>query len=354
MTTHPLVNTASVGDVNNDGILDIIGDATGLNNQVFLGNGDGTFRLGASFQSNDGSNNGTRVVLADVDGDGDLDAVYNTSGIAVALNNGDGTFQAERTYAGTFGIVANLVVGDFNRDGIVDFAGAGQGNNAVSVYMGNGDGSFQAVRNLVYAPSGAAQFQQVQIADVNGDGFEDLVAQRGSNGDFSILYGNGDGSFKAPISTAHPHAQSGWGIAVGDITGDGAMEILSSVFGGPYTTVGFFSQGALETPSIGRVTLATQADARDALATLARQQERIGLERGTIGAIQSRVEIATRQLLSMAETHEAAASRIGAADVAQESAELTRLTILQNTAAALLAQANLQPGLVLNLLREDT
>lgn len=73
--------------------------------------------------------------------------------------------------------------------------------------------------------------------------------------------------------------------------------------------------------------------------------------RGTLGAAESRLETTIQNLLTARENFNAAESRIRDADVAAEAAELTRLTILQQAGTAILAQANQQPQLALQLLR---
>jgi flagellin len=73
--------------------------------------------------------------------------------------------------------------------------------------------------------------------------------------------------------------------------------------------------------------------------------------RGTLGAAESRLDTTIQNLLVARENFQAAESRIRDVDVAAEAAELTRLNILQQAGAAVLAQANSQPQLALQLLR---
>jgi flagellin len=73
--------------------------------------------------------------------------------------------------------------------------------------------------------------------------------------------------------------------------------------------------------------------------------------RGTLGAAESRLNVAINNLTVARENFSAAESRIRDTDVAEQAAELTRLGILQQAGAAVLAQANQQPGLALTLLR---
>jgi flagellin len=73
--------------------------------------------------------------------------------------------------------------------------------------------------------------------------------------------------------------------------------------------------------------------------------------RGNLGAAESRLRVAINNLQVSRENFAAAESRIRDVDVASEAAELTRLNILQQAGASILAQANQQPGLALSLLR---
>ncbi len=72
--------------------------------------------------------------------------------------------------------------------------------------------------------------------------------------------------------------------------------------------------------------------------------------RGALGATESRLRLAVSNLSVARENFAAAESRIRDLDVAEEAANLTRLTILQNAGAAVLAQANQAPALALKLL----
>jgi flagellin len=72
--------------------------------------------------------------------------------------------------------------------------------------------------------------------------------------------------------------------------------------------------------------------------------------RGTLGAAESRLGVAVNNLQVARENFSAAESQIRDVDVAEEAANLTRLNILQQAGAAVLAQANQQPALALSLL----
>ena len=123
---------------------------------------------------------------------------------------------------------------------------------------------------------------------------------------------------------------------IGNLTGGGATRALGN------TT---------KVTSIARLDITSQSSARLALETLQFQLTRVSSELGAIGAAQSRFQVASNTLHVSNENYLAAASRITDVDIAQESSELTRKQILQQAASSVLAQANQQPQLALQLLR---
>ena len=109
----------------------------------------------------------------------------------------------------------SAAVGDFNGDGKLDLAVANAGSKNVSVLLGNGDGTFKAPVNF-----GAPGPQSVAVGDFNGDGKLDLAV---TNAGVSILLGNGDGAFRAPVTYATGNSPSS--VAVGDFNRDGKVDL---------------------------------------------------------------------------------------------------------------------------------
>lgn len=93
-----------------------------------------------------------------------------------------------------------------------------------------------------------------------------------------------------------------------------------------------------------------QSASRAALDALNTAIVALASARGTLGATESRLVVALANLSVARENFAAAESRIRNVDVASEAAELTRLGILQQAGAAVLAQANQQPSLALSLI----
>jgi len=117
--------------------------------------------------------------------------------------------------------------------------------------------------------------------------------------------------------------------------------------------IGLAAAGSSEsTYSIsGNSTHEAQSASRLALDAIQTAIQSINANRGRLGALESRLQTTIRNLQVARENFTAAESQIRDVDVATEAAELTRLSILQQAGAAILAQANQQPTLALQLLR---
>jgi flagellin len=141
--------------------------------------------------------------------------------------------------------------------------------------------------------------------------------------------------------------QSTWTFQVGanttsnDIITVGAMNLTASMAN--ITNYGTLSatDPLMPTDNSGYQTLMTQVDA--ALSYIDQQ-------RGTLGAIQNRFESTISNLNNVVENLSASQSRIQDADIASETSEMTKQSILQQAGVSILAQANQTPQLALKLL----
>ena len=116
-----------------------------------------------------------------------------------------------------------VTAADFNEDGILDLAVANIADATFSILLGNGDGSFTPAAAVT---SGVAAGYVAQIADFNGDGHLDIFATNGLYG-YTVLLGNGDGTFSSRsfLPPTGTYTQYGGSVA-GDFNGDGIPDVI--------------------------------------------------------------------------------------------------------------------------------
>ncbi len=229
----------ALADFNGDGRLDVavVGSGFGGNLSVLLGNGDGTLQAASTYTTAFGSHS---VAAGDFNGDGKPDLVVaNGTGanVLLFLGNGDGTFQAAKSVGSYFAGTNYIAAGDFNNDGTLDFAVSAIGG--VSIQLGNGDGTFHAGTGISTLGCFGCMAGPIALADVNGDGFLDVVLANGavlvppggsSVGTITVYLGKGNGSFQSGVNYTIGYTSAS--VAIGDINGDGKPDIVAADSGG--------------------------------------------------------------------------------------------------------------------------
>lgn len=170
------------------------------------------------------------VATADFNNDGKPDLATSSydeatgdGTVRVLLGNGNGGFQPAPTSA-TGPYPVSLAAGDFNADGKPDLATANSGgyDNDVSILLGNGDGTFAAPVNL---NAEVEVSNSIATGDLNADGKLDLVVAAGQWGGYlSVLLGQGDGTFAA-AEPYGPYGNSIYSPALADFNGDGKIDV---------------------------------------------------------------------------------------------------------------------------------
>ncbi len=225
----PWAGDITIAYINGDDDLDLVVPAPGQGVHLFLGNGDGTFNSPAIYPFASPS-----VAIADIDGDTAMDMAVGESEnntVSVLLGNGDGSFQSpisidlndNPSYSPTY-----IDLYDLNNDGNPDLIMRSALNNKIWTMLGNSDGTFQeAVFSTIIDVGSQMWESQIAIGTFDNNNTPDLVLCPSmlSGGGMFILLGNGDGTFQEStrISTGTNH----WSIAVGDLDGNGTLDLTA-------------------------------------------------------------------------------------------------------------------------------
>lgn len=246
--TDTFVTTA---DIDGDGRVDLIALDTGISVvTVFTNNGSGFGEYGGRSYSTTRSEpqwgyGPASVAAADVDGDGLLDLITaNENGTVTVLKNyGDSLgFDDSQTYWGVGYAVGadpqSILAMDINGDGLPDLITANYGDNTLTILTNNGSGYllFSATEfgsnATIHVGAGP---KCVVAADVNNDGFMDLITANYGDNTLTILTNNGNGSFG---SYATINVGSGpVSVTAADVNGDGHVDLACVNYNGNTLTV---------------------------------------------------------------------------------------------------------------------
>lgn len=237
-----------IADINSDGKLDVIYNGVDFRDgkqypygEILINNGNGNFthKVNAVL-----TGHLTHYEFGDIDGDGDLDIIYNgtpAEGLisgeeaGIGINDGMGNFtKADPTL---YPILTTAYVScgfaDFDNNGLLDYYFSGNGENNSAIYYQQTDGSF--VKNELFANRNFVD-PQVTVVDINNDGFKDFFVsawldvpfETYTKGRYCVSYIN-DGQAN-PQFILYPQPNivlKSYGTATwNDFNGDGWMDML--------------------------------------------------------------------------------------------------------------------------------
>ena len=222
---HEFIESMSIGDVNQDGLIDIF---ITLGSYLYWHQNLGNGKFSASKLISNNSFRSKSIKVADLDNDGFLDLLPTQYlpclDIIWFKNTGDHNFEKqiiEFDYAGdTFAFVESI---DLNNDNHIDLIFTSKFKNKISGLLNNGSGIF---KEKIIIKSEITAIQTIKTGDLDGDKIPDLIT--GSSGDYKITWyknkGKGDFLSQKIITTT---AKRVYKIIVADLNHDTYLDIIA-------------------------------------------------------------------------------------------------------------------------------
>jgi hypothetical protein len=247
-----LVTSPSLTDVDGDGDLDFVStdfgvyylsghgdDIIGKDLVVVYNQGGGNFGAARRFPAGDSPD---QHVMADLDGDGDLDAVLSNTGdvregegptvdtVSVLRNRGDGTFEAPVPHA--LGYAATLLkAADLDGDGDTDVIATSWFESRYSILHGDGHGGFSTITHHPLTEGTGPD--QLHVDDLDQDGDLDFVTSRWTYGDINdiaMYINHGSGNFEENQVFVYPEKEHPIDSMIGDLDGDGDLDVAAALY----------------------------------------------------------------------------------------------------------------------------
>ena len=253
----------SVGDVNDDGLMDLYFTGNMVTSRLYLNRGDMNFEDVTKSAGVGTERWATGATMVDINGDGHLDiyvSVSNSGDVPAVerqnllfINNGDETFSEQAADYGidSIGFTTHSAFLDYDLDGDLDLfllnnspEEFSRGETGVmpmgaqmevnpsgydQLYQNNGDGTFSDVSEEAGILRKLGYGLGVAVSDLNRDGWPDIYVSNDISPNDVLYVNNQDGTFtdRAPDWLRHT-SHAGMGVDMADYTNNGWPDILQS------------------------------------------------------------------------------------------------------------------------------
>jgi hypothetical protein len=233
--------TGGLADFNGDGFLDIaVSNDAPDRKLIYFNDGKANFIIGSEFGLPKWPTR--NLSIADIDTDGLPDLILANRGDAstsnyICLNKGKGVFSDDcipfAPYPST-----TITPADLNNDGFMDLVVPHRNGGQGYVYLGSSDMTFSDHRRIPFGPSDA-EIRIASVADFNGDNILDIVVIDETRG-VDLIFGQKNGTFSVTTSltdsTRVPYA-----LKIADLNNDHNVDIIVGYVKAPSTV--FFNNG---------------------------------------------------------------------------------------------------------------
>jgi hypothetical protein len=244
---HPVGNqprSVVAADLDADGDTDLaVLNVAGHDVSVLLNAGDGSFGSDETYFVGNVTQRGLQnfnfafpgpfMAAGDLDADADEDLAIPAGGqVKIMVNDGAGSFSLAPEGVGLIGFNAyDIVIGDFNGDGLSDVAAVMTKTPATAVNVALNEGGMTFADPVAYdgdffgCPGCFYNFMSIDAGDLDNDGDLDLVIGSQYAQGFAIFRNRGDGSFD-PVEMVECY-QGPWVVELRDVSGDGWTDAIS-------------------------------------------------------------------------------------------------------------------------------
>jgi hypothetical protein len=221
--------SVEIADFNGDGKFDIVvANEQSHDVTILLGDGKGKFAptKGSPFPAGHLPND---IAISDFNGDAKLDlAIANHEERHLTVLSGDGNGEFTPALNSPVAVevrphVHGVATGDFNGDGDADLVTDSWANDEVVVLFGDGKGNFG--KPGMFVKVGGRPYQRHRVADVNDDGKADIITTNTEGSNVTVLLSDGRAGFNQPAGSPFPCGDSPFNLAVGDVNGDGKVDL---------------------------------------------------------------------------------------------------------------------------------